>query len=235
LGAVAVLAFGVTRFPFVSTMFMAILFAFGSMLLILFLAYTADNSLATNTIILIGVIFSMFAGSIMSLLITFSGDQIKSITFWLMGSMASGSYAHSAALLCVLAVFGAALNRCARELDAFAIGEDNARHVGVNVRRVKLIVMISVSALIGVCVSIGGTIGFVGLVIPHMTRLVSGPRHRILLPASLFSGAAFLMLADLISRVILNPLELPIGVITSLFGSIVFLFIFIRRRKSVAC
>jgi len=83
-----------------------------------------------------------------------------------------------------------------------------------------------------VCVSIGGTIGFVGLVIPHMMRLITGPNHHRLLPASLFSGAIFLMLADLLSRVILRPLELPIGVVTSLIGSIVFVYIFYRSRKA---
>jgi iron complex transport system permease protein len=117
-------------------------------------------------------------------------------------------------------------------MNAFAIGEDNARHVGVHVRKVKFVVLISVSALIGVCVSIGGTIGFVGLVIPHMTRMIVGPNHKRLLPASLFTGATFLMLADLLGRVLLNPLELPIGVVTSFIGSIAFVIIFYHSRKA---
>jgi iron complex transport system permease protein len=92
-------------------------------------------------------------------------------------------------------------------------------------------ILITVSALIGVCVSIGGTIGFVGLVIPHMTRMIVGPNHKRMLPAALFSGATFLMLADLVGRVILSPLELPIGVVTSFIGSIVFVYIFYTYRK----
>jgi iron complex transport system permease protein len=92
-------------------------------------------------------------------------------------------------------------------------------------------VLIAVSALIGVSVSIGGTIGFVGLVIPHMTRMITGPNHKKLLPASIFAGAVFLMLADLVSRVILSPLELPIGVVTSFIGSITFVYIFYSSRK----
>ena len=91
--------------------------------------------------------------------------------------------------------------------------------------------MISVSCLIGVCVSIGGSISFVGLVIPHMVRLLIGPNHKRLLPASIFSGAIFLMLADLLSRVVLRPLELPIGVVTSFVGSVVFVYIFYTARK----
>jgi iron complex transport system permease protein len=135
-------------------------------------------------------------------------------------------------LLVILAVFGTVVIRYGRELNAFAIGEDNARHVGVNVKRIKFTVLIAVSAIIGVCVSIGGTIGFVGLVIPHMTRMVVGPNHKRLLPATLFSGATFLMLADLVSRVLLNPLELPLGVATSFIGSIVFVYIFYKTRKA---
>jgi len=235
LGAILAIAFGITipGIPFAGTMIMAILFAFVSLVFILSLAYRLDHSLATNTIILIGVIFTMFAHSIISLIIAFAGEKVKSIMFWTMGSLASSSYENALALLVALALCGAVLLGSARELNAFAVGEDNARHVGVDVKRVKLRVLICASALIGVCVSIGGTIGFVGLVTPHIVRMVVGPNHKRLLPASLFSGAIFLMLADLIGRVILRPLELPIGVITSLIGSMVFVYIFYTSRKSL--
>ncbi len=119
----------------------------------------------------------------------------------------------------------------ARELNAFAIGEDNARNIGVNVRRAKLTVLVAVSVLIGVCVSVGGTIGFVGLVTPHMVRMLSGPNHKRLLPASMLSGATFLLLADLAARTVLRPRELPIGVVTSLIGAVVFIFIFYQTGK----
>lgn len=234
LGAITAILLGVTfpGLPYAGTMVMAILAAFLSLLLILFLAYALDRSLATQTIILIGVIFTMFAHSIMSLLIAFSGEKIKSITFWTMGSLAGANHVNALTLLAALLLGGGILLSCSRELNAFALGEDNARHLGVNVKRVKLTVLITVSALIGVCVSIGGTIGFVGLVMPHMARMVAGPNHRRLLPASLFSGAIFLMLADLCGRMILRPIELPIGVVTSLIGSVVFVVIFYRTRKA---
>jgi len=119
----------------------------------------------------------------------------------------------------------------ARELNAFAVGEDNALSVGVNVRRVRLAMLVCVSAVIGVCVSIGGTIGFVGLVTPHMVRMLTGPNHRRLLPASLFAGAVFLLLADLAARTLMNPLELPIGVVTSFVGALAFVYIFYSSRK----
>lgn len=234
LGAVIAIAFGITipGFQGGGTMIMAMLFAFGSLVFILSLAYKLDYSLSTNTIILIGVIFTMFMHSIISLIVTFAGERIKSIMFWTMGSLASASYINVITLTAVLVLFGTVILHYSRELNAFAIGEDNARHIGVNVKKVKLVVLIAVSALIGICVSIGGTIGFVGLVIPHITRMVAGPNHKLLLPATLFSGAVFLMLADLVSRIILNPLELPIGVVTSFIGSVIFIIIFYKSRQT---
>lgn len=92
-------------------------------------------------------------------------------------------------------------------------------------------ILVAISVLIGVCVSIGGTIGFVGLVIPHMARMVAGPNHRRLLPATLFSGAIFLLLADLAARTLLRPVELSIGVVTSMIGAVAFVVIFYRSRK----
>ena len=233
LGAVLALAFGV-QLPgtvYGGVMAMAMLFAFLSLLLILSLAYALDRSLSTNSIILIGVIFSMFASSLITLIISFAGDQVRSITFWTMGSLSGTGYAHARILALVLRVCGGVLLRCARELNAFAIGEDNARCIGVNVRRVKLVILVTVSVLIGVCVSVGGTIGFVGLVMPHMARMVAGPNHKKLLPASMFSGAVFLLLADLAARTLLRPIELPIGVVTSMVGAVAFVAVFYHARK----
>lgn len=233
LGAVAAIAFGISLpgFPFAGSMVMAVIFAFGSLALILSLAYKLDSSLSTNTIILIGVIFSMFASSISSLIITFAGDKIKTITFWTMGSLQGSSYENALILLAALALFGGLVIGCGKELNAFAVGEDNARNIGVDVRRVKLTVLICISVLIGVCVSVSGTIGFVGLVTPHMLRSLTGPNHRRLLPATLFGGACFLMLSDLLARTLLNPRELPLGVVTSFIGSMMFIYIFYMSRK----
>ena len=232
LGAVIAIAFGVSvpGVPYLGTMGMAMLFAFLSLLLILGLAYRLDSSLSTNTIILIGVIFSMFVSSILNLIVTLASDKVKQITFWTMGSLQGSTYTDAAVLFAALVLCGGVLLANATELNAFSLGEDNARSIGVSVRRVKLTVLIAVSALIGVCVSVSGTIGFVGLVTPHMTRMLVGPNHKRLLPASVFAGACFLMLSDLAARVILRPLELPIGVVTSFVGAIAFILIFYRSR-----
>lgn len=233
LGAVLAIALG-SGLPLLGragTTVLSMVFAFASLVLILWLAHLIDYSLATNTIILIGVIFSMFAGSATSLLATFAGDKVKDILFWNMGSFSGRSTGDALLMAAALLVCGAGLLRLAPELNAFAVGEDNARHIGVDVRRVKLAVMVLVAVLIGVAVSVSGAIGFVGLVIPHITRLLTGPNHKRLLPLCLFTGAVFLMLADLVSRTILSPIELPIGVVTSFVGSLVFVYIFYRTRR----
>ncbi len=233
LGAVLSIAFGITvpGFSRMGPVAMAMLFAFLSLTMVLALAWRLDASFSTNTLLLIGVIFSMFVGAFISLVITFSGSKLRSVTFWTMGSLADARYEDVLILLAALIPCAATLLLSAPELNAFAVGEDNARSIGVNVRAVTLRVMIAVSVLIGVSVSLSGSIGFVGLVTPHMARLIVGPNHKKLLPAVLFSGAIFLMLTDLVARTALNPLELPLGVVTSLIGAVVFLVLFSRSRR----
>ena len=196
------------------------------------LAYALDRSLSTSSIILIGVIFTMFISSIISLLITFCSDHTRSLSYWTLGSFSGVNYDQVKLLFLALLLCGGILFRFSPELNAFAISEDNARHIGVNVKRVKLIIMITVSVLIGVCVSISGTVSFVGLVMPHIARMLVGPNHKRLLPASLFSGAIFLLLADLVARTLLSPIELSIGVVTSMVGAVAFVIIFNKTRKA---
>ena len=234
LGAIIAVATGfiLPGLSFGGSMIMAMAFAFGSLILILSLAYTLDRSLSTGSIILIGVIFTMFISAIISLIITFASDHTRTLSFWTMGSF-SGVNFDQAKIMCVaLVICGGILIRFSPELNAFAIGEDNARHIGVNVKRVKLIILITVSVLIGVCVSISGTVSFVGLVMPHIARMLVGPNHKRLLPASLFSGAIFLLLADLTARTLLSPIELSIGVVTSMVGAVAFVIIFNKTRKA---
>ena len=234
LGAIIAVATGfiLPGLSFGGSMIMAMAFAFGSLILILSLSYTLDRSLSTGSIILIGVIFTMFISAIISLVITFASDHTRTLSFWTMGSFSGVNYDQVKILCIALVICGGILFRFSPELNAFAIGEDNARHIGVNVKRVKLIILITVSVLIGVCVSISGTVSFVGLIMPHIARMLVGPNHKRLLPASLFSGAIFLLLADLTARTLLSPIELPIGVVTSIVGAVAFVIIFYKTRKA---
>lgn len=233
LGAALAILSGVSIpfLPFGGTAGAAMLSAFLSLVVLLALAFALDHSLATNTLILLGVVFSMFVSALLSLLITFSGDKLRAITFWTMGNLSSASYQNALTLLATLLLCGGIILTQARALNAMSMGEAYALHVGVSVRRVKLTVMICVSAMIGMSVSVGGGIGFVGLVTPHMIRLIVGANHRRTLPACLYGGAIFLLLADLISRTILAPAVLPVGVVTSIIGAAAFLVIFLRTKR----
>ena len=236
LGAVIAIALSIS-FPFLQlagTMVMAIGGAILSLAIILSLSYKLDRSFSTHTIILIGIIYGMFVSGILTLLIAFAGEKLRTITYWTMGSLQGSTYTNALVLLIALIIFGTVMLLQAQELNAFSVGESNARSVGVNVRRVRLSILISASVLIGVCVSIGGSIGFVGLVTPHIVRLLTGPNHKKLLPATVFGGAIFLMLCDLTARIIVRPVELPIGVVTSLIGAVVFTVILLRGRKGTA-
>ena len=233
LGAALAILSGVSIpfLPFGGTAGAAMLSAFLSLVVLLALAFALDHSLATNTLILLGVVFSMFVSALLSLLITFSGDKLRAITFWTMGNLSSASYQNALTLLATLLLCGGIILTQARALNTMSMGEEYALHVGVSVRRVKLTVMICVSAMIGMSVSVGGGIGFVGLVTPHMIRLIVGANHRRTLPACLYGGAIFLLLADLISRTILAPAVLPVGVVTSIIGAAAFLVIFLRTKR----
>ena len=233
LGAALAIVADITipAIPLAGSVVMAMLFAFGSMMIIMTMAYSMDKSLSTHTVILIGVVFSMLASALLSLLISFSGDKLRSITFWTMGSLSGRNTTHVLILAVALVVFGGILLAHGRELNLFALGEENARRSGVPVRRMKLLILIAASALIGACVSVGGTVAFVGLIVPHMVRLITGPNHRKLLPLSVFAGAVFLTLTDLLARTVIAPQELPVGVVTSLIGAVTFAVIFRSSRK----
>ena len=200
------------------------------------LAARLDGGLATQTVILLGVMFSMLATSLTSLVSLLFPEKLRSITFWTMGSLQGSDYAQAALLAAALALAGGTLYFTARELNAFTLGEEQAGNLGVNVRSCKLRVLFCVAALTGVSVAVGGGIGFVGLLVPHMTRRLLGPDHSRLLPGAACFGATFLLLADLLSRVLLRPLELPVGAVTSLVGAGAFVYIFYTtRRKNQGC
>jgi iron complex transport system permease protein len=233
LGAVIALSLGVwlLSFPFAGTVVFAIFFSFISLIIVMSLSYAVDKLLSNNTIILMGVIFSMFTSSFISLIMAFSGERLRSITFWTMGSLAGSNYNNVLLLLITLIIAGSALMLSARELNVFSLGEDEAMHIGVDVKKTKVIILVSVSFLIGVSVSVGGSIGFVGLIVPHACRLLFGGNHFKLLPSCVYVGAIFLLFMDLIARTLVSPVELPIGVVTSFIGAISFVIIYYRRRK----
>jgi len=233
LGAVIsiVLGINIPLFSQAGLAIMSILASFLSLMFILALTYKIDYNLSNHTIILTGVIFSMLAGSITSLLVSLSGNNLRQVVFWSMGSFSGKGWSHVALMLPLFLAGSLPLTFLSRELNAFSLGEEQAGFIGVDIKKVKFAILILVSVLVGASVAVGGTIGFVGLVIPHITRFITGPDHRKLLPFSVLFGSSFLMAADLLSRTVLSPAEIPIGVVTSLVGGILFIYIFYSKMN----
>ncbi|RFU62402.1 FecCD family ABC transporter permease [Peribacillus glennii] len=204
--------------------------AFATILLVLLFARKVDRSMKVETIILTGIIFSSFLGAFISLMIALTGDELRQIIGWLLGSVSMRGWEYIKIMLPFFILGSLLLLFSARELNAMSFGEEQAQHLGVNVQKRKLLVIASASILTGAAVAVSGTIGFVGLVIPHLARLVWGPDHKHLLPLSILTGAGFLILADLVARTVISPTELPIGVITALIGAPVFAAILVRKR-----
>ncbi|WP_088007631.1 FecCD family ABC transporter permease [Indiicoccus explosivorum] len=233
VGAVITLFFGLSV-PVLGLFTLPVMSMIGAlltMLAVLGFARMADRAMKMETVILTGIIFSSFLGSIISLIVALSGEELRQIIGWLLGSvsMRGWPYVWMALPFVAAGAFLLWLNR--RELNAMLFGEERARHLGVDVQRRKFLILVGGSLLTGAAVAVSGTIGFVGLVVPHITRIVWGADHRHVLPLSFINGATLLILCDLVSRTIISPSELPVGVITALIGAPVFAYIFIRQRQ----
>lgn len=211
--------------------FLSILFALITIIAVLIFAKRIDRSMKVETIILTGVIISSFLSAFISLMIALTGDELRQIVSWLMGSVSMRGWEYIQIILPFFLIGSFLLLMNGNELNAMSFGEERAQHLGVNVKRRKMLVLTAGSILTGAAVAVSGTIGFVGLVIPHLTRLLWGPDHKHLLPLSMLTGSAFLILADLTARTVISPTELPIGVITSLIGAPVFAAILIRNKR----
>ncbi|MGF7534173.1 iron ABC transporter permease [Bacillus mexicanus] len=188
-------------------------------------------SMTVSTLILTGVIINSFLGAFISLIIALTGDNLLPIVHWLLGSVSMRGWSYIMLFLPFFLLGTILLMINGRELNVMTYGEDKARLLGVSVQQRKVLILIAGSLLTGSAVAVSGTIGFVGLLIPHITRLLWGTDHRHLLPISALLGAGFLVLADLLSRTIIEPIELPIGIITSLAGAPVFALILIRQHR----
>lgn len=233
VGAVLTLFFQIS-IPFVGAFtlpLLSILFAFITIFLVLGFARKMDRSMKVETIILTGIIFSSFLGAFISLIISLTGEELRQIIGWLLGSVSMRGWEYIKIILPFLLIGSLILIFNGKELNAMSFGEEKAQHLGVNVQRRKIMILIAGSILTGAAVAVSGTIGFVGLVIPHFTRILWGPDHQHLLPLSILTGSGFLILADLVSRTIISPIELPIGVITALIGAPAFGLILMKRRS----
>lgn len=209
--------------------------AFGGGLVATILVYriaTHGGRTSVATMLLAGIAVNAAAGSLIGLM-TYAADEaeLRSLTLWTLGSLGSADWAQVGVCAASLAVAGWLLLRRSRQLDALLLGESEARDLGIDVGSLERHVVALSAVVVGAAVAFTGLIGFVGLVAPHITRLWRGPSHRIVLPASMLLGAGLLVCADTVSRTLVAPAELPIGIVTSLVGAPFFLYLLVRRRS----
>jgi iron complex transport system permease protein len=190
------------------------------------------KALPVTTLILAGVALGALLASIVSYLVISSGEKIHGIMFWLMGSFYMSQWSEAVVVLPYVLLGVVIILLYARPLNLMQLDEEQAQQLGLNVERLKLVLLTAATLITAAAVSFVGIIGFVGIIIPHAVRLIWGADHRFLLPLSVLTGAVFLILADLIARTALAPTEIPIGVITAICGAPFFLYL-LRRRKRV--
>ncbi|WP_127495177.1 FecCD family ABC transporter permease [Paenibacillus glycanilyticus] len=184
-----------------------------------------------ETLILSGVIIQSFLGAFVSFMVSMSDEVINQILFWLMGSLAMKNWADVYIVLPCLVIGLPILIAYGQALNLFVLGERHAAHLGIRVERTKLIVLIGSTLLTAAAVSVSGVIGFVGLVVPHLIRLMVGPDYRLLIPLSAIGGGIFVLWSDTLARIALAPKEIPLGVVTALLGAPFFAYLLYRRKK----
>ncbi len=229
-GAVAHIVFG---FFIAGTWSITIAAFVGGLVTVLgvYLAARSNGRTEVVTLVLTGIAVNALTGAMIGLLTYFSDDaQLRSITFWTLGSVGGATWPKVFVVLPVALVGIALAWTLAHRLDLLALGERPAAHLGVDVERLRVTSLVIVAMLTAAAVAVSGVVLFVGLVIPHLVRMVSGPKHTLLIPASALGGALILVIADLIARVAVAPAELPLGVLTSLVGSPVFFWLLRRTR-----
>jgi len=233
LGAVIALATGLAS----HSLFYLPIFAFAGAFLALFAVYalaTRRGHTPIATLLLAGVALNAFIGAMTSLVITMvwvEYDAAREMIFWLMGGLDSRTWTHVWIALPGILVGSFIALFYTRELDILLMGQETAYSLGIDVEHVKRIILTSSALLTGTAVAVSGVIGFVGLIIPHIVRLSIGPKHRYLVPMSAFTGATFLILADLLARTLQRPQEIRLGILTAAFGAPFFLYLLLRYRQ----
>ena len=198
-----------------------------------YLLARTGKTLPVTTLILAGVALSALLSSVVSYLVITSGDALHGIIFWLMGSFSLARWSEVAVVAPYVAVGTGVILVFARLLNVMQLDEEQAQQLGVNVERLKIMLLAAATLITAAAVAFVGTIGFVGIIIPHAVRLAWGADHRYLLPLSILTGAAFMILADLLARTVMAPTEIPIGVITAVCGAPFFLYLLRKRRQAI--
>ena len=210
------------------------IFAFIGALSAVFTVYNIariKNKVPVTTLLLAGIAIGQFLTAIMSFLMVIYSKDMAKIIYWTMGSLAGKGWTPLISITIPVVISMMGIGFFARDLNIMLIGEESAQSLGIDVERTKVYILILGSFLVSMVVSVSGIIGFVGLIIPHIVRIVLGPDNRILLPSSALVGAIFMIFADTIARTIISPVEIPVGIITALFGGPFFLYLLRKSKK----
>jgi iron complex transport system permease protein len=194
------------------------------------LSRSRDRKASSSTLILAGIAIGALFSAMTSFLIFVSNEQMAEILFWIMGSTSRASWSSLLWLIPIALIGAAILTYFARDLNALSLGDEGAQHLGIRPERTKIIYLGITTLMTGAAVAIAGTIGFIGLITPHAMRLILGPDHRYLLPASAIAGAIFLVVVDLAARTWMEPLEIPVGILSAFIGAPFFLYLLLTRR-----
>ena len=207
----------------------AFIFGLGTVMLAIGIAGRLDKNMHNQTIILVGMVLSLFVNAILTMISAVFRDHMQQLLIWTMGSFSSRTWYHVSVMLPVTLAGTLLLTRYSREMDILTFGDDQAMAIGVDTRRVKMILLIIASAMTGTSVCFSGVIGFIDLIAPHVVRRIFGPAHRYAVPMSALFGGTFMVIADLISRTAAAPQEIPVGAVTALIGAPFFMYIFFRK------
>ncbi|MDR1127846.1 MAG: iron ABC transporter permease [Treponema sp.] len=232
LGAALVILTGL-RLPFAGGFtlpFAGFLFALATVLFVLFFTAKIDKNFSNNTIILFGMVFSLFVNALLMILVVLYREQLRNLLYWQMGSFSLKGWDYVILLLPFLALGSLGAARHAREMDILTFGEDQAKSLGVDAEKVRLRLLFYAAILTGAAVALAGAIGFVDLIAPHLARKIVGARHRYTLPMAAILGGSLMVTADLIARTILSPSELPVGAVTAILGAPFFAWVYFRKR-----
>ena len=233
-GAVLSIALGISGIFYLAQPLFAFAGAMSAAFLVYFLA-SFGGRFSMPTLLLAGIAVSSFLGAIIStvLVVVPDANSLREIIFWLAGGLDSRTWEHVQISAPFILIGSALIILLSRELNLLMVGDDEAKSMGVPVNVLRPVLLALASLITGVAVSVSGTIAFVGLVVPHMLRLIVGPDHRVLMPVSALGGAVFMILADTLARVIIQPAEFSVGIITSLVGAPFFLFLLIANKRKV--
>ena len=235
LGASLVIFLGITLpfLPMLTLPILGFMFGLGAILLVIAVAKQLDFRMENHTIILTGMVLALFINAVTTLLFALFQEGTQRMVFWQMGSFSMRDW-HTVYILAPVTLFGIFFISCYKwELDLMTFGEEQAQAIGVNIKQVKLTLLIVAAALTGSTIAFVGIIGFVDLVAPHIVRKIFGASHRHVIPMSAIVGGAFMVLSDLLARTITSPAELPVGAVTAILGAPFFAYIYFRESPKI--